>query len=100
MIFPCAFPTVAAKPFSYQPPTGLVEAPRFRPLPRCLMIRKPLFDAIRRIIGPALRQREVDAIDAAIDAALDLSVREEDFVSDSLTAGPCPEPSGDGIALI
>lgn len=65
------------------------------------MIRKPLFDAIRRIIGRALRQREVDAIDAAIDAALELSVREEDFLSqDCVTPDRCPEPSGDGIALI
>lgn len=33
------------------------------------MLRKPLFDAIRRLLGRGLRQREVDAIDAAIDAA-------------------------------
>ena len=32
------------------------------------MIRKPLFDLIRRLIGRPFRQREVDLIDAALDA--------------------------------
>ena len=34
------------------------------------MQRKPIFDVLRRLLGRGLRQREVDAIDAAIDAAL------------------------------
>ncbi len=32
------------------------------------MIRKPLFDLLRRLIGRPFRQREVDMIDAALDA--------------------------------
>lgn len=34
------------------------------------MLRRPIFDAIRRLLGRRLRQREVDAIDAALDAAV------------------------------
>jgi lysozyme len=34
------------------------------------MIRKPVFDAVRRLLGRALRQREVEAIDRALDVAL------------------------------
>lgn len=34
------------------------------------MQRKPIFDTIRRLLGRGLRQREVAAIDAAIDAAV------------------------------
>ena len=63
--------------------------------------RKPVFDAIRRLLGRGLRQREV----AAIDAALDTAVQDDDFLSlDRVTPGPCPTPpravSVEGIALI
>lgn len=34
------------------------------------MQRKPIFDAVRRLLGRGLRPREVTAIDVAIDAAL------------------------------
>jgi GH24 family phage-related lysozyme (muramidase) len=61
------------------------------------MIRKPVFDAIRRLLGRGLRQREVEAIDAALDAA----ARDEDFLSlDRVTPGPSPTVSAAGIALI
>ena len=32
------------------------------------MYRKPLFDAVRKLLGRAFRQSEVDALDAAIEA--------------------------------
>jgi GH24 family phage-related lysozyme (muramidase) len=54
------------------------------------MRREPIFDAIRRLLGRGLRQREVDAIDAAIDAAL----KDETHTPPLRTIGP------DGIALI
>lgn len=54
------------------------------------MNRKPFFDILRRAIGRPLRQSEVDAIDAALDAML--GERETD-------ANP-PCVSGKGIALI
>ena len=61
------------------------------------MLRKPIFDAIRRLLGRGLRQREVDAIDAALDAA----AQGGDFLSqDRVTPGPCPTVSAAGIALI
>lgn len=54
------------------------------------MQRRPIFDVVRRLLGRGLRQREVDEIDAAIDAAL-----EADGDPSILRAiGP------DGIALI
>lgn len=34
------------------------------------MQRKPIFDAVRRLLGRGLRQREVQEIDAAIDTAI------------------------------
>ncbi len=52
------------------------------------MSRKPLFDLIRRLLGRGLRQHEVDAIDAAVDAAL------ETDADTPRTVGP------EGIALI
>lgn len=53
------------------------------------MQRKPLFDIIRRLLGRGLRQREVAAIDAAIDAGL------------PVPASPAPRSvSPAGIALI
>ncbi|MWV27360.1 lysozyme [Aurantiacibacter rhizosphaerae] len=58
------------------------------------MTRKPLFDTIRKILGRGLRQREVDAIDDALD----------DLVQDSVPGVPRyrqPTTVGkDGIALI
>ena len=64
--------------------------------------RKPVFDIIRRLLGRALRQREVEVIDAALDDALE---REDFFLQDRVTPGPCPTPparriGGEGIALI
>lgn len=62
------------------------------------MIRKPIFDAIRRLLGRGLRQREVVAIDAALDAALDGA---HSSVLDRATLGPCPTAIGPaGVALI
>lgn len=53
------------------------------------MQRKPIFDIIRQLLRRGLRQREVSAIDAAIDAAL--------FAGDE----PIPRTIGhDGVALI
>ena len=61
------------------------------------MIRRAVFDAIRRLFGRGLRQREVDAIDAALDAA----AQDEAFSSsDSATSGPGLSVSAEGIALI
>ncbi len=55
------------------------------------MDRKPIFDAIRRLLRRALRQREVDAIDAALDAGASGS---------TATTAPPRAISADGIALI
>jgi GH24 family phage-related lysozyme (muramidase) len=65
------------------------------------MLRRPIFDLIRRLLGRGLRQREVAQIDRAIDAALD-AAQGADFLSlDRVTPGPCPTSIGpDGIALI
>ena len=61
------------------------------------MIRKVIFDAIRRLLGRGLRQREVDAMDAALDAA----AQGEDFLPlDRVTPGPSPTVSADGTGLI
>lgn len=66
------------------------------------MPRKPIFDLIRRLLGRGLRQREVDVIDAALDA----TVQSEIFSSqDRATPGPSPTSptrmvSAKGIALI
>ena len=65
------------------------------------LIRKPIFDAIRRLLGRGLRQREVTQIDGAIDAALGAPARGAIFSSqDRVTPGPCPTLSAAGIALI
>ena len=65
------------------------------------MTRKPIFDAIRRLLGRGLCKREVAAIDAALDAALNAPTQGEDFSSlDRVKPGPCPTPGADGIALI
>ena len=65
------------------------------------MIRRPIFDAIRRLLGRGLRQREVAQLDRAIDAALAAAVESQDFFSqDRVTPGPSPTVSAAGIALI
>ena len=52
------------------------------------MVRKPIFDAVRRLLGRGLRQNEVARIDTAIDSAL----------AGDGTEGP--HVSAAGIALI
>ena len=52
------------------------------------MFRKPVFDAIRRLLGRGLRQREVAAIDAALDAG------------EAAAAAPARRIGPEGIALI
>jgi lysozyme len=55
------------------------------------MQRKTIFDAVRRMLGRGFRQDEVEALDRAIDAALD----------DPLEAAPGgPSVSERGIALV
>lgn len=55
------------------------------------MDRKPIFDAMRRLLRRALRQRDVDAIDAALDAAAS---------GGAATTAPPRAISADGVALI
>lgn len=63
------------------------------------MFRKPIFDLVRRLLGRGLRQREVAAIDAAIDAAL--ATRPDDGRPPSPDDGGMPQAIGPaGIALI
>ena len=66
------------------------------------MIRKVIFDAIRRLLGRGLRQREVAQIDAAIDAALEGATHDSDFLPlDRVTLVPSPTSIGpEGVALI
>ena len=74
------------------------------------MQRKPIFDAIRRLLGRSLRRRDVAAIDAAIDSATDAvaaapPVATDAFLSlDRVTPGPCLNRGrrigAAGIALI
>ena len=52
------------------------------------MFRKPVFDAIRRLLGRGLRQHEVAAIDAALDAG------------EAAVAAPARRIGPQGIALI
>lgn len=65
------------------------------------LFRKPVFDAIRRLLGRGLRQREVAAIDAALDAA---EKGPENFPLDRVTgpgAPPAKRSVGPvGVALI
>ena len=58
--------------------------------------RKPIFDAVRRLLRRGLKQGEVDAIDDAIDASIDALCRdaERDHLIVLREIGP------DGIALI
>lgn len=60
------------------------------------MQRKPIFDAVRTILGRGLVQAEVDAIDAAIDTALNESMPGEQ----TLTPPPALRINDEGIALI
>lgn len=46
------------------------------PSPPARRDRKPIFDAIRRLIGRGFRQEEVDRIDASIDEAIENAGRE------------------------
>ncbi len=66
------------------------------------MFRKPVFDAIRRLLGRGLRRREVAAIDAALDAAAlePAGQREDSSSQDRVTRGPGLAVGADGIALI
>lgn len=66
------------------------------------LFRKPVFDAIRRLLGRGLKQREVEAIDSAIDAA---EAEAEISSLDRVTPGPRLADAvrvmgPDGIALI
>ena len=54
------------------------------------MNRKPVFDAVRCMLGRGFRQSEVAALDAAIDRALASSEGAAGFSSqDCVTPGPC-----------
>ena len=56
------------------------------------MRRKPMFDIIRRLLGRPLRQREVDAIDAAFDQMI--------LPEDSAATASPRQVGTEGIALI
>ena len=62
------------------------------------LLRKPVFDAVRRLLGRGLRQREVEAIDAALDTA----TQDAGFLpQDRVTPAPSPTSiGGDGVGLI
>lgn len=60
------------------------------------MFRKPVFDAIRRLLGRGLRQSEV----AAIDAALDVASRESGAPDGCADPAPPRTIGAAGIALI
>jgi lysozyme len=57
------------------------------------MQRKVIFDAVRRMLGRGFRPSEVNALDAAIDAATEMS-------PDRVPGVPSSSVSGRGIALI
>lgn len=57
------------------------------------MSRKSLFDTVRRMLGRGFRQSEVDRLDTAIDASLDLS-------QDRVPAVPSRGVSEAGLKLI
>ncbi|WP_108786881.1 glycoside hydrolase family protein [Erythrobacter sp. Alg231-14] len=52
--------------------------------------RKPLFDAVRRMLGRGFKQSEVDAMDDAWDTGLETRVdgHPNDFTKDRVTSGP------------
>lgn len=67
------------------------------------MQRSAIFDTVRQMLGRGFRQREVEALDHAIDRAHD--PRTDFFYQDSVTSGPCLAAkamriSPDGVALI
>lgn len=65
------------------------------------MQRKPIFDAIRRLLGRGFRSAEVRAIDAAIDAALrETGAMPEDVANDVAHPRRPRTISPRGIALI
>ena len=57
------------------------------------MRRKAIFDAVRQMLGRGFRQDEVEALDAAIDEALDSPL-------DPVPGVPCSSVSDAGSALI
>ena len=57
------------------------------------MRRKAIFDAVRQMLGRGFRQAEVTALDAAIDAALEIP-------EDPVPRAPSPSVSARGLALI
>lgn len=62
------------------------------------MQRKAIFDAVRRMLGRGFRRREVEALDRALDAALEDRVFS---AQDIVTSVPCPSAvSAAGVALI
>lgn len=61
------------------------------------MVRKAIFDVIRRLLGRGLRQGEVDAIDAALDSAGESG---GPLPRDRTTSVSAPTVGAAGIALI
>ena len=69
------------------------------------MQRKPIFDAVRRLLGRGFRKAEIETLDAAIDAALrPAGFFPQDTVTSVTgvrqTGGPGPAVSPRGLALI
>lgn len=62
------------------------------------MNRKPIFDAVRRVLGRKFRQSEVEAIDDAIDEAISASA--DDFHQDSVPSVPSRRIGPGGLQLI
>lgn len=61
------------------------------------MSRKPVFDTVRQILGRGFRQREVTALDSALDQTQNGA---ENLPQGSGPSGPCLSISERGIALI
>lgn len=64
------------------------------------MIRKAIFDTVRRLLGRGLRQREVVEIDQAIDAAISAARSAACPSFNDETLGSTPSVSEQGVALI
>ena len=62
------------------------------------MNRKPIFDAVRRVLGRKFRQSEVEAIDDAIDEAISASA--DDFHQDRVPSVPSRRIGSGGLQLI
>ncbi len=62
--------------------------------------RKPIFDAIRRLLGRGFKQREVDALDDAIDTLSSGGIPAKDTVPGVPSRRIARSVSGRGIALI